>query len=1642
MFTVSAGAPLITFAGLTFSNLGAGLQVGHNGAECNRELDFGQAGPPAAVVVAGGELIVQECQFVNNAVSALHLRAGRIEVHTSDFLANGGEHVMSGGAMQVCGGELHVSGCTLQANTARFGGAAYVYGAQRCHFENTSFINNTAQTGGALFVREGSVTLGNETLLEHNHANGTGQTLYIESSAEVTYALPAPAGHWIANPTSCAAYSTNASQSGCRSSDHWGRTIWTLARAPFDDVLPFRCTHGLVGSSPEAIAEQSSPICGGACPPGSFCLAGTRDPSPCARGKWCPAGTPAEVPCEAGTYNPVRGASNIGACHECIAGFWCGVGTSSPIPCPRNSTSTSLGANVPEACIPCPPNAFTTGTNSTRKDQCKCLPNFYSTDPLDDWECAPCGTGMVCNESGSTLRTLNVRLGYYRLSPTSRHVRRCSDSAAGCNDESACAKGTSGCAGGIGSGEQLCRPTLTGPFCQLCRMARADVSPTVFNETNVSTEANVSTRMFYVPATHTEAAHCEPCSSSHGYFAMVLVPCVVSIAVLLWSVIGCVLRRSDRLRLARNSLISSLHAYSLPTKLKLLVSFYQISTRVEHVYEATLTDAARAVLNAVRFVISLGIDGIPLQCFGVDGYLSTLVFWMSVPLFLSGAAVCYEVLHAWCGGRCSRSEPLLRELQSRGLPHVLFIFFLTYPIVTNHAFDAFSCVEFDDGSRFLIADVSTMCESDEHEYSKFVAWIAISIYPIGVVMITSLLLWGVRKDIGADSSTPLAKATRFLHADYTTILFWWEVPELIRRFLLVGLFVALPSPFERGTIMQLALASLVSTGYGAVQFTARPYRTLSDNLVALVSSTCLTTLFLVCIFFKVGSFTDGIGTLNPEQRADFLIHTLLLGVVALSSVIAAIIVAAIILIVQFAEDQRRRQHEARANLARRLRYKHNNDEVTLGKPIISEGAAPDFAPSKVMGDVSGQFHIFLSHVWGTGQDQMRIVKQRLREMTPDASVFLDVDDLKDGKGAEYVDVSVVVLIFASRGYFQSPNCMREILRAVVKRKPILAMLEPEREKGGLTQDEIFREVHEADTTCEKAGKWYSSKYVLWGLDAEVKDWGYHMPDGSDICNEVFESDPIEWNRIGAFQDVTMRLVAHRLLMCNVPDFHGSQNRSCSRRLSSFMLRSHGSRRQSRRSSSDSFGSVLANMSNESGKDLFGRLQNRQGSLSSKSRRNSQSGRRQSSDRRCTSPRRSIGSPVFDTWGGQFGGVLSGEVVVQGERTSQSVVTTTPMRSFHVYCSRHNYGAKELMSELATYLDIDVSTSAAADKTASTKTALHVASSLEHLSVCDHMLIYLTEQTWTRSESTVEQFVSEVKGAMDAGVHLLLAHEMLGLGQEDRFPCAFGDFFGCTPRDLLLRGIYNSIATALKGNAWRGVSMALLGSSLFQDAGESTTAKSTGAGNLERRLQRLRVLCRSAIRRGSGDVKGSSDGEGSSAGEGSSTGAASHRLSFGLQNRRGSERGIAVAITPVSVTHVSVDVQDTEEAQADAAADEEEQKLERRMSEDIMDDLKMLQRRQSGEEVTQSTANADTVKRMRRAVAAGDTSNARRLYGLIKPGEGGAKDVRRGPDHSACRGEASDKGDAGVGSGPAGDGAGDGESSEGGEGGDATSDLGV
>ena len=68
------------------------------------------------------------------------------------------------------------------------------------------------------------------------------------------------------------------------------------------------------------------------------------------------------------------------------------------------------------------------------------------------------------------------------------------------------------------------------------------------------------------------------------------------------------------------------------------------------------------------------------------------------------------------------------------------------------------------------------------------------------------------------------------------------------------------------------------------------------------------------------------------------------------------------------------------------------------------------------------------------RSQMRVVKQRLLEMLPEVHCFLDVDDLEDISGLEtYIQRSHTVLIFCSRGYFESKNVSRAFEPTVLKR---------------------------------------------------------------------------------------------------------------------------------------------------------------------------------------------------------------------------------------------------------------------------------------------------------------------------------------------------------------------------------------------------------------------------------------------------------------------------------------------------------------------------------------------------------------------------------------------------------------------------------
>ena len=92
--------------------------------------------------------------------------------------------------------------------------------------------------------------------------------------------------------------------------------------------------------------------------------------------------------------------------------------------------------------------------------------------------------------------------------------------------------------------------------------------------------------------------------------------------------------------------------------------------------------------------------------------------------------------------------------------------------------------------------------------------------------------------------------------------------------------------------------------------------------------------------------------MNREQRQLYTMDSAVFTVFLAISVFGALIASTVICAQQITVESKRVRREALAAKARRLRYAKDDTEVPA-PPMATEGG----------------YHIFLSHVWGTGQDQ-------------------------------------------------------------------------------------------------------------------------------------------------------------------------------------------------------------------------------------------------------------------------------------------------------------------------------------------------------------------------------------------------------------------------------------------------------------------------------------------------------------------------------------------------------------------------------------------------------------------------------------------------------------------------------------------------
>jgi hypothetical protein len=181
--------------------------------------------------------------------------------------------------------------------------------------------------------------------------------------------------------------------------------------------------------------------------------------------------------------------------------------------------------------------------------------------------------------------------------------------------------------------------------------------------------------------------------------------------------------------------------------------------------------------------------------------------------------------------------------------HMVFLAmtFLIYSTISTAVFQTFACDRVDEKvvtakTRYLRADYSVQCDTAEHKLYKAYASVMIVIYPLGIPLLYTWLLWRSREKLSTEkdaSGRVLDRhedvsllSTKFLWKRYRHEMYYWEVAECVRRLLLTGAIVFIAP----GTTAQAAIACILAVVSGFIATQCKPHASSVDGYIYTIGS--------------------------------------------------------------------------------------------------------------------------------------------------------------------------------------------------------------------------------------------------------------------------------------------------------------------------------------------------------------------------------------------------------------------------------------------------------------------------------------------------------------------------------------------------------------------------------------------------------------------------------------------------------------------------------------------------------------------------------------------------------------------------------------------------------------------------------------
>jgi len=340
--------------------------------------------------------------------------------------------------------------------------------------------------------------------------------------------------------------------------------------------------------------------------------------------------------------------------------------------------------------------------------------------------------------------------------------------------------------------------------------------------------------------------------------------------------------------------------------------------------------------------------------------------------------------------------------------------------VSAFIFRAWYCISFaysdEEEHSYLAEDLAIRCgDFEEHTNIRFVAWVLVFIWPIGMVLVYISVLVSLRGQLVHEGgSSPLLRATTFLWRDYRPKYFYWEIVSLLQRTILTGWLLLIDSNLR---FLRIIAALVLSITFLVAVVACSPYRRTLDWAIAAGSQLLLVYIFIggimVLLFEEIA--TDATGSLALASRC--------IGLGSPEEAVTLMIVVSFTMLLVFAMGL-----GVQTYLHARHLYLESKWQICT------------LDPPRAKWQASGVYAAFLSHYKVEAASDARYLHDSLRKMlrTP---VFLDSSSLVDLRllVKEGLLKSDVLVLMLTKNVLTRPWCLLEVYEAKMRGIPIVLL---------------------------------------------------------------------------------------------------------------------------------------------------------------------------------------------------------------------------------------------------------------------------------------------------------------------------------------------------------------------------------------------------------------------------------------------------------------------------------------------------------------------------------------------------------------------------------------------------------------------------